>query len=713
MPMASELRKVGITYENNPYLLQLDVSKSLTEIVEDICCHYQLKKPSDYALCFNAPNNQKFVTEKNRGEIQNGTIMKLTDSPARTSALLLNSLETMLGEGLLQKLKQLSELSIDDAFAGEFISIGGLAKVQSMIQSSVYSGEILAHLLKSFVELMDHGIASWDIVENKFIKNVCSCANSSKNLGLMTTQASLEILESIILNCEGKYPMIEQEVSPASLMPHLQSVDVEVQTNALAVLNALFTRGDSEKRRKMVESSQFKTIRNIIMTYIIHKGVQSPEMLHQLHVLQQQFFNLLDEKQMMAFDPNDNDYFSYIQELRQIAFDTDTDNSPMAKRQSQLRDIRKLGFQNAMNPLEDFTKKPPGILPLLNMVYFARTHSENYTRVVLENSCRGDSHDLPFARASIELTELIGQVLKIAEPPTEDGQSYHPMFFTNDHAFEEFYCVSIQLFNKTWKEMRAAVADFAKVLGVVQEQIERALDSQPTSFDQFRYKLSRLTYQEITQIWHQERRAKDQTGLQAKPILELREQIKPEIIELIKKQRLNYLIEGTRFSLKHYRRQDKFVYCRLSPNLKAFHYGDCEENTCPSIDQLTNKIAVNEIKTLLTGKDCLQAANIKDMRKKANINLAFSIVPEENGSVERTELLSFFAPNEEIFNIWIDGINILRKQPMTSEDMKKDLESLLDMEIQLRLLDTEGITIPNSPPPIPPEPPNYDYALKP
>ena len=62
-------------------------------------------------------------------------------------------------------------------------------------------------------------------------------------------------------------------------------------------------------------------------------------------------------------------------------------------------------------------------------------------------------------------------------------------------------------------------APLVQVLGVVQEQIERALESQPTSFDQFRYKLSRLTYQEITQIWHQERRAKDQTGLQAKPIL--------------------------------------------------------------------------------------------------------------------------------------------------------------------------------------------------
>ena len=38
---------------------------------------------------------------------------------------------------------------------------------------------------------------------SSLLVQVCSCANSSKNLGLMTTQASLEILESIILNWWG------------------------------------------------------------------------------------------------------------------------------------------------------------------------------------------------------------------------------------------------------------------------------------------------------------------------------------------------------------------------------------------------------------------------------------------------------------------------------------------------------------------------------
>ena len=47
---------------------------------------------------------------------------------------------------------------------------------------------------------------------------------------------------------------------------------------------------------------------------------------------------------------------------------------------------------------------------------------------------------------------------------TDEGQVYYPMFFTNDKPFEEFYCIAIQLLNKTWKEMKATAEDFTKVL---------------------------------------------------------------------------------------------------------------------------------------------------------------------------------------------------------------------------------------------------------
>ena len=36
-------------------------------------------------------------------------------------------------------------------------------------------------------------------------------------------------------------------------------------------------------------------------------------------------------------------------------------------------------------------------------------------QVVLENSGRSDDHDLPFARASIELTNVMCEILKVGE----------------------------------------------------------------------------------------------------------------------------------------------------------------------------------------------------------------------------------------------------------------------------------------------------------
>lgn len=48
---------------------------------------------------------------------------------------------------------------------------------------------------------------------------------------------------------------------------------------------------------------------------------------------------------------------------------------------------------------------------------------------------------------------------------SETAQAFYPMFFGQDHFFEELFCICIQLVNKTWKEMRATQEDFDKVRG--------------------------------------------------------------------------------------------------------------------------------------------------------------------------------------------------------------------------------------------------------
>ena len=55
-----------------------------------------------------------------------------------------------------------------------------------------------------------------------------------------------------------------------------------------------------------------------------------------------------------------------------------------------------------------------------------------------------------------------------------------------DFAFEEFFCICIQLLNKTWKEMRATSGDFNRVMQVVKDQICRALKERHLSMELFR-----------------------------------------------------------------------------------------------------------------------------------------------------------------------------------------------------------------------------------
>ena len=49
---------------------------------------------------------------------------------------------------------------------------------------------------------------------------------------------------------------------------------------------------------------------------------------------------------------------------------------------------------------------------------------------------------------------------------------------------------------------------------------------------------------------------------------------------------------------------------------------------------------------------------------------------------------------------------------MNSKEAANDLEFLLSMNTKLRLLDVEGMDLPEEPPPIPRPPTNYDFAVE-
>uniref|UniRef100_A0A6Q2ZG26 ELMO domain-containing protein n=1 Tax=Esox lucius TaxID=8010 RepID=A0A6Q2ZG26_ESOLU len=591
-------------------------------------------------------------------------------------------------------LKQLASVSTDVTFAQEFISRDGHLLLVKIVEDSNEVPLIMTHTLTGFMELMDHGIVSWENLSAEFIKKV-SFVNA-KAMDASIQQVSLAILESMVLSSSSLFQLVKQEVTMERLLSHLQVTNQQIQTKAMALLMALLqTAGDADRQELFVFLAK-KNLRQYI--YKVNHCVHPP-----LNSLSHCFFVFL----WYCPPPIPQDQREILHNLRQAAFETESENSLSNERRRSLcaKEFKKLGFSNNSNPGQDLLRTPPGLLALDTMSYFASRYPDAYSRFVLENSSREDKHECPFARGSIQLTLILCEILRIGEPPSETGSNYHPIFFSQDRLLEELFCVCIQLVNKTWKEMRATQEDFDKVMQVVREQITRTLSSKPTSLELFKNKVNALNYSEILKLRQTERLHQEETL--APPVLELKERLKPELLELIRQQRLNRLCQGTLFrKISSRRRQDKLWYCRLSPNHKVLHFGDVEEETeTPAIEGLQEKIPVADIKALLTGKDCPHMKENKGKQTKEVLDLAFSITYD----VEEYSL-NFIASSRIDFCLWTDGLSVLLGRDMSSECMRSELEILLSMEIKLRLLDLENVPIPDNAPPVPKPPSNYNFC---
>ncbi|XP_020336699.1 engulfment and cell motility protein 3 isoform X1 [Oncorhynchus kisutch] len=707
MPQQKDIVKIAIQMPGAyPQLIQLDQKKPLSAVIKEVCDGWNLPGPDNYALQY-ADGVQTYITESNRLDIKNGCILRLTKAPGRCAEDLYKGIQSSDSDVRCDSLKQLACVSTDVTFAQEFISRNGHSLLVKIVEDAHEAPLIMAHTLTGFMELMDHGIVSWENVSAVFIKKIASFVNATV-LDASIQQVSLAILESMVLSSSSLFQQVKQEVTLERLLSQLQVTNQQIQTKAMALLMALLQTAGHADRQELFVFLGKKNLRQYIYKNIIHSSASvGDEMAHYLYVLQSVTLNHLESRMRMPLDSYNQDQREILHGLRQAAFETESENSLSHERRRSLcaKEFKKLGFSNNSNPGQDLLRAPPGLLALDTMAHFASRYPDAYSRFVLENSSREDKHECPFARSSIQLTLILCEILSIGEPPSETGSDYHPIFFAQDQLLDELFCICIQLLNKTWKEMRATQEDFDKVMQVVREQITRTLSSKPTSLELFKNKVNALNYSEILKLRQTERLHQEETL--APPVLELKERLRPELLELIRQQRLNRLCQGTLFrKISSRRRQDKLWHCRLSPNHKVLHFGDVEEESeTPTIESLQEKIPVADIKALLMGKDCPHMKEHKGKQTKEVLALAFSVTYD----VEEYSL-NFIASSRTDFCLWTDGLSVLLGRDMSSECMRSELETLLSMEIKLRLLDLENVPIPDSAPPVPKPPSNFNFC---
>lgn len=354
-------------------------------IIRNLCQNWNLADDENYALQFCEPNNKNYVTEKNRNEVKNGSVLRLCYSPTKTAHDILETIKTGSNIDKTRVLEQLAALSSDLTFALEFIKEQGLNIIITMIENEQCIGAMLKFLMLSFVELMEHGTISWDIIQPKFITRNINFINHPSNVPREVVECALSTLENIIQNSSNYANMIENDVPFDSILILLQDGQSQIkQQNTIALINALFVKGDDKRRRSIANILSTKPFRAAFLDMV---GSANIGISHQLYVLQTLTLGLLESRMLMPMNPHDQDANEKVKELRRIAFDEGIfgDSQPDVHKRSNsivsTGHYKKLGFKCDLNPAQDFIETPPGMLALDFMLYFARNYSQQYTKV--------------------------------------------------------------------------------------------------------------------------------------------------------------------------------------------------------------------------------------------------------------------------------------------------------------------------------------------
>lgn len=262
--------KIAVEFaDSSGQLIEFDQKQPLATIIQELCSLGKLSHPDQYALKFSENNHQNYITEENRHKIKNGNVLILAFSSDKTAQDILLTLNSGTNEEKISALEKLSKLSTDPTFAKEFIIKHGHSLIINSIEQRKYQDIMLAYCLQSFVELMEHRIVSWDILDTLFIATVAGYVSHPKSQDVRILQPALTILESIVLNSTAKYAQVEKEVTIPNLVVRLENPNPVVQQNTITLINALFLKADLPKKKAISATIWSKQVRSILLSKII------------------------------------------------------------------------------------------------------------------------------------------------------------------------------------------------------------------------------------------------------------------------------------------------------------------------------------------------------------------------------------------------------------------------------------------------------------
>ncbi|KAB1225808.1 ELMO domain-containing protein A [Morella rubra] len=184
--------------------------------------------------------------------------------------------------------------------------------------------------------------------------------------------------------------------------------------------------------------------------------------------LQEERLTRLKHRMQVYFDPSRPDHQEALRALWSATF-------PGQELHGLISDQwKEMGWQGR-DPSTDF--RGAGFISLENLLFFAKTFSTPFQRLLKKQGGKRAAWEYPFAVAGVNITFMIMQMLNLdaSKPRTFIRTVFLQMLSENEWAFDLLYCVAFVVMDKQWLERNATYMEFNDVLKSTRAQLEREL----------------------------------------------------------------------------------------------------------------------------------------------------------------------------------------------------------------------------------------------
>ncbi|KAJ3671884.1 hypothetical protein LUZ60_007963 [Juncus effusus] len=184
--------------------------------------------------------------------------------------------------------------------------------------------------------------------------------------------------------------------------------------------------------------------------------------------LQEERLQRLRHRTKVYFDPSRRDHQEALRALWRATY-PDQELENLISEQ-----WKKMGWQGR-DPSTDF--RGAGFISLENLLFFAKTFSISFQKLLNKQGGKRAVWEYPFAVAGVNITFMIMQMLDLqsTKPRTFVRAVFVQMLSEDEWAFDLLYCVAFVVMDKQWLDKNASYMDFNEVLRSTRVQLEREL----------------------------------------------------------------------------------------------------------------------------------------------------------------------------------------------------------------------------------------------